>query len=74
MSEAMTNPDLCVVCGDDFGTELLKDGVCGYCANEADGYCACGSEPEPGYSMCGRCSEEEAADVRFHELYEEGLL
>lgn len=64
----------CKDCGGEFSPHDLKAGMCRWCANEADGYCACGSEPEPGFAMCGPCAAEEAADEKFHSLHEVGLL
>lgn len=66
-------PNCCASCGDEYGSSNLNaDGVCRGCHNEADGLCWCGADPLPGYRMCGECSADQAADVRFHAMHEAG--
>lgn len=73
MTATNRDPDCCAVCEDEYGAANLgPNGICEGCVNEADGLCWCGGEPIPGYDMCGQCSADEAADVRFHAMHEDG--
>lgn len=41
------------------------DGICTECRER---------RAEPGFDLCGPCSDEERADVAFHALHEGGRL
>lgn len=54
---------------DEYREYCREQGVCWACPDFDEA-----NLPEPGFTMCGPCSAEAAADERFHEAHNEGLI